>query len=69
MKPFPIISLLIDKTIERMKLNKFFTIISNNPQPICDFTIKTNPESIVVSLMASHNVEAPAEDTEEAEEK
>mgnify|MGYP003247680300 CR=1 FL=1 len=30
-------TLLIDKTIERMKLNKFFTIISNNPQPICDF--------------------------------
>ena len=29
-----------------------------------DITIKTNPESIVVSLMASHNVEAPAEDTE-----
>ena len=26
-----------------------------------DITIKTNPESIVVSLMASHNVEAPAE--------
>lgn len=24
-------TLLIDKTIERMKLNKFFTIISNNP--------------------------------------
>ena len=34
-----------------------------------DITIKTNPESIVVSLMASHNVEALAEDTEEAEEK
>ena len=34
-----------------------------------DITIKTNPESIVVSLMASHNVEASAEDTEEAEEK
>ena len=34
-----------------------------------NITIKTNPESIVVSLMASHNVEAPAEDTEEAEEK
>ena len=31
---------LIDKTIERMKLNKFFTIISNNPQPICDFITK-----------------------------
>ena len=23
-----------------MKLNKFFTIISNNPQPICDFITK-----------------------------
>ena len=34
-----------------------------------DITIKTNPEYIVVSLMASHNVEALAEDTEEAEEK
>ena len=33
-------TLLIDKTIERMKLNKFFTIISNNPQPICDFITK-----------------------------
>lgn len=30
-------TLLIDKTIERMKLNKFFTIISNNPQPILRF--------------------------------
>ena len=26
--------------LERMKLNKFFTIISNNPQPICDFITK-----------------------------
>lgn len=33
-------TLLIDKTIERMKLNKFFTIIANNPQPICDFITK-----------------------------
>ena len=30
-------TLLIDKTIERMKLNKFFTIVSNDPKPICDF--------------------------------
>lgn len=30
-------TLLIDKSIERMKLNKFFTIVSSNPQPICDF--------------------------------
>ena len=34
------ITLLIYITIERMKLNKFFTIISNNPQPICDFITK-----------------------------
>lgn len=30
-------TLLIDKSIERMKLNKYFTIISNNPEAICDF--------------------------------
>lgn len=30
-------TLLIDKAIERMKLNKFFTIVSSNPQPICEF--------------------------------
>ena len=30
-------TLLIDKSIERMKLNKFFTIVSNNPDPICNF--------------------------------
>ena len=34
-----------------------------------DIVLKTNPESVVVSLMASHNAEAPAEDMEEAEEK
>ena len=30
-------TLLIDKAIERMKLNKFFTIVSTNPDPICHF--------------------------------
>lgn len=30
-------SLVIDKAIERMKLSKYFTIISSNPEPICDF--------------------------------
>ena len=30
-------TLLIDKSIERMKLNKFFTIVSTNPDPICNF--------------------------------
>ena len=30
-------TLLIDKSIERMKLNKFFTIVSTNPNPICNF--------------------------------
>ena len=33
-------TLLLDKTMERMKRNQFFTIISNNPQPICDFITK-----------------------------
>ena len=27
----------IDKSIERMKLNKFFTIVCDHPEPICDF--------------------------------
>lgn len=30
-------SLVIDKFIERMKLNKYFTIVSTNPDPICDY--------------------------------
>lgn len=30
-------TLLIDKAIERMKLNKFFTIVSTDPDPICHF--------------------------------
>ena len=30
-------SLVIDKFIERMKLNKYFTIVSTNPNPICDY--------------------------------
>ncbi len=30
-------SLVIDKFIERMKLNKYFTIVSTNPDPICNY--------------------------------
>ena len=30
-------TLVIDKSIERMKLNKFFTIVCEHPEPICDF--------------------------------
>lgn len=30
-------TLVIDKVIERMKLNKFFTIVCDYPEPICDF--------------------------------
>ena len=30
-------TLVIDKSIERMKLNKFFTIVCDHPEPICDF--------------------------------
>ena len=30
-------TLLIDKTIERMKLSKFFTIIASEPEPICNY--------------------------------
>lgn len=30
-------SLVIDKFIERMKLNKYFTIVSTNPDPICQY--------------------------------
>jgi len=30
-------SLVIDKFIERMKLNKYFTIVSTNPDPICHY--------------------------------
>ena len=31
------LTLVIDKSIERMKLNKFFTIVCDHPEPICDF--------------------------------
>ena len=30
-------TLLIDKAIERMKMNKYLTIICSKPQPICEF--------------------------------
>ena len=33
-------TLLIDKSIERMKLNKYFTIISSKPEEISDFIMK-----------------------------
>ena len=33
-------TLVIDKVIERMKLNKFFTIVCDYPEPICDFITK-----------------------------
>ena len=33
-------TLLIDKSIERMKLNKYFTIISSKPEEICDYIMK-----------------------------
>ena len=32
-------TLLIDKAIERMKSNKYFTIICSNPEPICDYIV------------------------------
>lgn len=34
-------TLLIDKSIERMKLNKYFTIISTHPDEICDFIVNS----------------------------
>jgi len=41
-------SLLIDKAIERMKLNKYFTIICSNPEPICDFIMNDLKRSATV---------------------
>lgn len=41
-------SLLIDKAIERMKLNKYFTIICSNPKPICDFIMNDLKRSATV---------------------
>lgn len=33
-------TLFIDKAIERMKLNKYFTIVSTCPEPICEYITK-----------------------------
>lgn len=33
-------TLLIDKAIERMKMNKYLTIICSKPEPICDYIMK-----------------------------
>lgn len=41
-------SLLIDKAIERMKLNKYFTIICSNPKPICDYIMNDLKRSATV---------------------
>lgn len=41
-------TLLIDKAIERMKLNKYFTIICSNPEPICDYIVNDLKRSATV---------------------
>lgn len=41
-------TLLIDKSIERMKLNKYFTIISSKPEEICDYIMKDLNRSATV---------------------
>ena len=41
-------TLLIDKSIERMKLNKYFTIISSKPEEICDFIMKDLDRSATI---------------------
>lgn len=41
-------SLLIDKAIERMKLNKYFTIVCSDPEPICDYIMKELNRSATV---------------------
>ena len=41
-------TLLIDKSIERMKLNKYFTIISSKPDVICEFIMKELNRSATV---------------------
>ena len=41
-------TLLIDKSIERMKLNKYFTIISSKPDEICEFIMKELNRSATV---------------------
>ncbi|MDE7430099.1 MAG: YitT family protein, partial [Lachnospiraceae bacterium] len=41
-------TLVIDKAIERMKLNKYFTIICSDPEPICDYIMNTLHRSATV---------------------
>ncbi len=41
-------TLVIDKAIERMKLNKYFTIICSDPDPICDYIMKELHRSATV---------------------
>ena len=39
-------TLMIDKSIERMKLNKYFTIISSKPDEICEFATVYHGEGV-----------------------
>lgn len=41
-------TLVIDKAIERMKLNKYFTIICSDPEPICDYIMNVLHRSATV---------------------
>jgi uncharacterized membrane-anchored protein YitT (DUF2179 family) len=41
-------STLVDNVIENLNLNKYFTIISENPQPICDYILKELNRSATV---------------------
>lgn len=41
-------STLIDTVIENLNLNKYFTIISENPKPICDFILKNIHRSATI---------------------
>ena len=41
-------SLVVDDVIERVNLCKYFTIICNDPQPICDFIMKDLKRSATV---------------------
>lgn len=41
-------TLMIDKSIERMKLNKYFTIISSKPDEICEFIMNGLERSATV---------------------
>lgn len=41
-------TLVIDKAMERMKMNKYFTIVCNKPEPICEFIVKELDRSATV---------------------